>query len=164
MFDLINKFLQQSDLLIELGKDQIQIKSFSSDIVFQDSPYIAVETTGEGQTIKAIGSKAKLLSSNSVEVSNPFESIALERIDTYRGKRVMELFIFEMHKLTKFRLSPRIVVHPQELSGCMSQEFVKTLLQLVTEVGARDVVVYEGSRIDHLTESFKSVKNRCSAT
>ncbi len=159
VFDLINKFLQQSDLLIELGKDQIQIKSFSSDIVFQDSPYIAVETTGEGQTIKAIGSKAKLLSSNSVEVSNPFESIALERIDTYRGKRVMELF-----KLAKFRLSPRIVVHPQELSGCMSQEFVKTLLQLVTEVGARDVVVYEGSRIDHLTESFKSVKNRCSAT
>ena len=47
--------LYSNDLLVELSENKISIKVFSSNIKYEDEPYIAIETTRKGEIVKAIG-------------------------------------------------------------------------------------------------------------
>ncbi|ELA9326186.1 rod shape-determining protein MreB [Vibrio parahaemolyticus] len=164
MLGFIDRFFQQSDLLIELGKNNIKIKSFCSDVEFEDLPYIAIETTGTDKIVKAIGASAKNMSAHNIDVSNPFELIELGVFDFLKAERVLQHCIYQIHILKKFRLSPRIILHVEGSVDNLPEEFQKKLIQLVENSGAREVVVYQGRSIDIHVESFKSIKARCAAS
>ena len=72
MFTLIRS-LFSNDLLFELSENKLSIKAFSSNLSFEDEPYIAIENTKKGEVVKAIGTKAKSLSAPNVRVLNPFK-------------------------------------------------------------------------------------------
>ncbi len=163
MFGHINRLLQQSDLLIELEKENIKIKAFSSDIKFEDLPHIALETTNTDKLVKAIGARAKNMSAHNVDVSNPFELIELGEFDFLKAERVLQHFIYQIQMLKKFRLSPRIVLHVKGSVNNLPVKSKNKLIQLVENVGAREVVVYQGRSIDIQVESFKSIKARSTA-
>ncbi len=164
VFGYINGLIQQSDLLIELEKNNIKIRAFSSGFQFEDLPYIAIETTNTDKIIKAIGARAKSMSAHNIDVSNPFELIELGVFDSPKAERVLQHCIYQIHKLKKFRLSPRIILHVKGSVDNLSVEFKNKLIQLVENAGAREVVVYQGRSIDIHVESFKSIKVRCAAS
>lgn len=164
MFGYINRLFQQSDLLIELGKNNIKIKVFSSDVEFEDLPYIAIETTNTDKIVKAIGARAKSMSAHDIDVSNPFELIEQGVFDSLKAERVLQHCIYQMYILKKFRLSPRIILHVKGSVDNSPLEFKEKLIRLVENAGAREVVVYQGRSIDTRVESFKSIKVRCAAS
>lgn len=163
MFTLIRS-LFSNDLLFELSENKLSIKAFSSNLSFEDEPYIAIENTKKGEVVKAIGTKAKSLSAPNVRVLNPFKHNRSFVADFVCAEKILQHGMYTMHK-SKIKPSPRVIVHQLEKTeGGLTDIEERVLRELAMGAGAREVVIYLGAKIDINAEDFDAVKSRTMAT
>ena len=163
LFTFIRRFFS-NDLLVELSESKISIKVFSSDIKFEDVPYIAIEKTKKGEVVKAIGTEAKRQTSSHISVSNPFKHPRSFVADFFLAEKIIQHGVFEVHK-SRVRPAPRIIMHQLEkVEGGLTNIEERVLRELAVAAGAREVVIYLGNKINTGVDSFDSVKSRVSAT
>jgi rod shape-determining protein MreB len=142
----------------------VSIKAFSSDMLFEEEPYIAIENTKKGEIIKAIGKDAKSLSTSNIRVVNPFKHSRSFVADFMCAEKILQHGIYTMHN-SKIRPSPRVIVHQLEKTdGGLTDIEERVLRELAVGAGAREVVIYLGNKINTNVESFDKVKARVSAT
>ncbi len=152
------------DLLFELSENKLSIKAFSSDLSYEDEPYIAIESTKKGEVIKAIGKEAKSLSGSNIKVLNPFKHNRSFVADFMCAEKILQHGMYTLHK-SKIKPSPRVVVHQLEKTdGGLTDIEERVLRELALGAGAREVVIYLGSKINTNVEDFDKVKSRVSAT
>ncbi|WP_247663492.1 rod shape-determining protein [Shewanella sp. MMG014] len=156
--------LFSNDLLVELSENKISIKVFSSDIKFEEEPYIAVENTKKGEIVKAIGTEAKRENASNIKVSNPFKHPRSFVADFMLAEKILQHGIYQIHK-SRIRPAPRIIMHQLEkVEGGLTSIEDRVLRELAAGSGAREVIIYLGSKINTSVENFDSVKSRVSAT
>lgn len=156
--------LFSNDLLVELSTSKISIKVFSSDIKYEDAPYIAIEKTSKGQTVKAIGKLAKREISSNITISNPFNHPRSFVGDFFLAELIIMHGIFETHE-SWVKPAPRIIMHQTEkVEGGLTNIEHRVLRELAIGAGAREVVVYLGNKINTFTDDFDAIKCRVSAT
>jgi rod shape-determining protein MreB len=156
--------LFSNDLLFELSEKKVSIKAFSSDMLFEEEPYIAIENTKKGEIIKAIGKDAKSLSAPNIRVVNTLKHSRYFLADFICAEKILQHGIYTMHN-TKIRPSPRVIVHQLEKTdGGLTDIEEKVLRELAVGAGAREVVIYLGCKINTNVENFDTVKSRVSAT
>ncbi|MEZ9596606.1 rod shape-determining protein [Shewanella sp. 10N.261.52.F9] len=163
MFTFIRSILS-NDLLIELSENKVSIKAFTSDISFEDEPYIALENTKKGEIVKAIGKEAKSLASSNIRVLNPFKHSRSFVSDFMCAEKILQHAIYTM-STSKIRPSPRVIIHQLEKTdGGLTDIEERVLRELALGAGAREVVIYLGCKINTQVEKFDTVKARVSAT
>lgn len=156
--------LFSNDLLIELSENKILIKVFSSNIKYEEEPYIAIETTRKGEIVKAIGKIAKQETSSNIAITNPFQHPRSFIGDFFLAEKIIQHGVFEIHK-SRIRPAPRIIMHQLEKTeGGLTSIEDRVLRELAVGAGAREVVIYLGGKINTSVDSFDSVKSRVSAT
>jgi rod shape-determining protein MreB len=156
--------LFSNDLLVELSENKISIKVFSSNIKYEDEPYIAIETTRKGEIVKAIGKIAKRETSSKITITNPFQHPRSFIGDFFLAEKIIQHGVFEIHK-SRIRPAPRIIMHQLEKTeGGLTSIEDRVLRELAVGAGAREVVIYLGGKINTSIDSFDSVKSRVSAT
>ena len=163
MFTLLRS-LFSNDLLVELSENKISIKVFSSNIKYEDEPYIAIETTRKGEIVKAIGKIAKRETSSKITITNPFQHPRSFIGDFFLAEKIIQHGVFEIHK-SRIRPAPRIIMHQLEKTeGGLTSIEDRVLRELAVGAGAREVVIYLGGKINTSIDSFDSVKSGVSAT
>jgi rod shape-determining protein MreB len=163
LFTLLRS-LFSNDLLVELSENKISIKVFSSNIKYEDEPYIAIETTRKGEIVKAIGKIAKREISSKITITNPFQHPRSFIGDFFLAEKIIQHGVFEIHK-SRIRPAPRIIMHQLEKTeGGLTSIEDRVLRELAVGAGAREVVIYLGGKINTSIDSFDSVKSRVSAT
>jgi rod shape-determining protein MreB len=156
--------LFSNDLLFELSENKVSIKAFSSDMSFEDEPYIALENTKKGEIVKAIGKEAKSLTSPNIRVLNPFKHSRSFVADFMCAEKILQHAIYTMHN-SKIRPAPRVIIHQLEKTdGGLTDIEERVLRELALGAGAREVVIYLGCKINTNIEKFDTVKARVSAT
>jgi rod shape-determining protein MreB len=151
-------------LLVELSENKISIKVFSSNIKYEDEPYIAIETTRKGEIVKAIGKIAKRETSSKIRITNPFQHPRSFIGDFFLAEKIIQHGVFEIHK-SRIRPAPRIIMHQLEKTeGGLTSIEDRVLRELAVGAGAREVVIYLGGKINTSVDSFDSVKSRVAAT
>ena len=156
--------LFSNDLLVELSESKISIKVFSSDIKYEEEPYIAIEKTKKGEVVKAIGIAAKRQNSADISVTNPFKHPRSFVADFFLAEKIIQHGVFQIHK-SWLRPAPRIIMHQLEkVEGGLTSIEDRVLRELAVGAGAREVVIYLGSKINTGVDTFDSVKLRVSAT
>ncbi|ARD23013.1 rod shape-determining protein [Shewanella japonica] len=163
MFTFIRSLFSH-DLLFELSENKLSIKAFSSDLSYENEPYIAIENTKKGEVIKAIGKEAKSLSGSNIRVLNPFKHNRSFVADFMCAEKILQHGMYTLHK-SKIKPSPRVIVHQLEKTdGGLTDIEERVLRELALGAGAREVVIYLGSKINTNIEDFDKVKSRVSAT
>ncbi|MDR8523942.1 rod shape-determining protein [Shewanella fidelis] len=163
MFTFIRSLFSH-DLLFELSENKLSIKAFSSNMFFEEEPYIAIEKTKKGEVVKAIGTEAKTFSAPNVRVLNPFKHNRSFVADFMCAEKILQHGMYTIHK-SKIKPSPRVIVHQLEKTeGGLTDIEESVLRELAIGAGAREVVIYLGSKINTNVESFDTVKSRVSAT
>lgn len=156
--------LFSNDLLVELSQNKISIKVFSSDVKYEDEPYIAIEKTKKGDVVKAIGKIAKQETSSDTWVTNPFQHPRSFVGDFLLAEKIIQHGVCEIHK-SRVRPAPRMIMHQLEKTeGGLTNIEDRVLRELAVGAGAREVVIYLGGKINTRVDSFDSVKSRISAT
>jgi rod shape-determining protein MreB len=156
--------LFSNDLLFELSENKVSIKAFSSDMSFEDEPYIALENTKKGEIVKAIGKEAKSLTSPNIRVLNPFKHSRSFVADFMCAEKILQHAIYTMHN-SKIRPAPRVIIHQLEKTdGGLTDIEERVLRELALGAGAREVVIYLGCKINTNIEKFDTVKARLSVT
>lgn len=157
MFTFIRSLFSK-DLLIELSQNKISISVFSSDLKYEDEPFIAIEKTKKGEIVKAIGKMAKQETSSNIEVTNPFQHTRSFVADFLLAEKIIQHGVFAVHKC-KVRPAPRVIMHQLEKTeGGLTNIESRVLRELAVGAGAKEVVIYLGDRIDTNVDSFDSVK------
>ena len=161
MFKFI-RGLFSHDLLIELSESKVSIKAFSSDVAFEEEPYIAIEKNKKGEVVKVIGKEAKSLSGANIRVLNPFKHSRSFVADFICAEKIVQHGLYTLHK-SIIRPAPRVIMHQLEKTdGGLTDIEERVLRELAFGAGAREVVIYLGSRINTNIESFDTVKQRTS--
>ncbi|XQW85672.1 rod shape-determining protein [Thalassotalea piscium] len=156
--------LFSNDLLVELSEKKVSIKAFSSEISFEDEPYIALENTNKGEIVKAIGKDAKSLTSPNIRVLNPFKHNRSFVADFMCAEKILQHGIYTMHN-SKIKPAPRVIIHQLEKTdGGLTDIEERVLRELALGAGAREVVIYLGCKINTDVETFDTVKARVSVT
>ncbi|WP_246129180.1 rod shape-determining protein [Colwellia demingiae] len=164
MFTFIRS-LFSNDLLVELSENKVSIKAFTSDMSFEEEPYIAIENTKKGEVVKAIGKNAKSLSAPNIRVLNPFKHNRSFVADFMCAEKILQHGIYTMHNSPIIRPSPRVNIHQLEKTdGGLTDIEERVLRELAMGAGAREVVIYLGCKINTNVEGFDTVKARISAT
>lgn len=159
MFTFIRS-LFSNDLLIELSERTVAIKTFKSNIKYEDEPFIAIEKKDGKEIIKAIGKDAKYLSAPNTRVLNPFKHSRSFVADFMCAEKILQHGIYSIHK-SKIRPAPRVVIHQLEKTdGGLTDIEDRVLRELALGAGAREVLVYLGERINTGIESFDCIKRR----
>ncbi|ATC96598.1 rod shape-determining protein [Pseudoalteromonas tunicata] len=154
--------LFSNDLLVELSQNKISIQVFSSDIKYEDEPYIAIEKTKKGEVVKAIGKIAKQETSGNIAVTNPFQHTRSFVGDFLLAEKIIQHGVFEIHK-SRIRPAPRIIMHQLEKTeGGLTSIEDRILRELALGAGAREVVIYLGDKINPKVDSFDAIKFRVS--
>jgi rod shape-determining protein MreB len=152
--------LFSNDLLFELSENKFSIKAFSSDMSFEDEPYIALENTKKGEIVKAIGKEAKSLTSPNIRVLNPFKHSRSFVADFMCAEKILQHAIYTMHN-SKIRPAPRVIIHQLEKTdGGLTDIEERVLRELALGAGAREVVIYLGCKTNTNIEKFDTVKAR----
>jgi rod shape-determining protein MreB len=155
--------LFSNDLLFELSENKVSIKAFSSNMSFEDEPYIALESTKKGEIVKAIGKEAKSLSSPNIRVLNPFKHSRSFVADFMCAEKILQHGIYTMHN-SKIRPAPRVIIHQlDKTDGGLADIEERVLRELALGAGAREVIIYVGDKINSSVENFDTVKARVSA-
>jgi rod shape-determining protein MreB len=155
--------LFSNDLLFELSENKVSIKAFSSNMSFEDEPYIALESTKKGEIVKAIGKEAKSLSSPKIRVLNPFKHSRSFVADFMCAEKILQHGIYTMHN-SKIRPAPRVIIHQlDKTDGGLTDIEERVLRELALGAGAREVIIYVGDKINSSVENFDTVKARVSA-
>jgi rod shape-determining protein MreB len=155
--------LFSNDLLFELSENKVSIKAFSSNMSFEDEPYIALESTKKGEIVKAIGKEAKSLSSPNIRVLNPFKHSRSFVADFMCAEKILQHGIYTMHN-SKIRPAPRVIIHQlDKTDGGLTDIEERVLRELALGAGAREVIIYVGDKINSSVENFDTVKARVSA-
>jgi rod shape-determining protein MreB len=152
--------LFSNDLLFELSENKVSIKAFSSDMSFEDEPYIALENTKKSEIVKAIGKEAKSLTSPNIRVLNPFKHSRSFVADFMCVEKILQHAIYTMHN-SKIRPAPRVIIHQLEKTdGGLTDIEERVLRELALGAGAREVVIYLGCKTNTNIEKFDTVKAR----
>ncbi len=150
--------LFSDDLLIELAQENVSIKVFGDSLQFNDAPYIAIETGKKGDVVKAIGMEAKGMASSQVRIENPFKHPRVLVADFWLAEKVLQHGIL-MLKKSRIRPAPRVVMHQLEKTeGGLTMIEERVLRELALGIGAREVVIYSGHKINPLVDTYDGVR------
>jgi len=153
-----------SELLVEITQQELRIYSLTSDTKYIDEPLIAVEVEGDKETIKAMGRASKNCIGPGLKIINPFKhNRSMISSFTYAEKILQ--FAFKSIQTNTFRAAPRVIMHQLEKNeGGLTEVEERLLIELAMSAGAREVVVYQGNRINPKHETFESIKARANAS
>ena len=151
------------DLLVEITRQELRVLSFSGDAKFVDEPVNAIERAGDKVTVKAIGKASRNCIGPGVELINPFKhDRSMISSYTYAEKILRHAFKSTCQGL--FKASPRVIMHQLEKNeGGLTEIEQRVLTELASGAGAREVVVYQGDRINPGQETFETIKSRVNA-
>lgn len=148
------------DLLVEITQQELRVLSFSGGARYADEPMIAVEQVGDKLTVKAIGRASRNYTGPGVEITNPFKHDRSMVSSFTRAEKILR-FAFKSVARNAFQAAPRVIIHQLEKNqGGLSEIEERVLRELALAAGAREVVVYQGDRINPEYESFESIKSR----
>ncbi|MEY8215955.1 MAG: hypothetical protein RPR97_15900 [Colwellia sp.] len=82
------------------------------------------------------------MSSDSVEVSNPFICSETIAENFHKAEKIFQHAILQIHNIRKFGFAPRVVIHQQSVSN------EKNLRELALGAGAREVLIYQEKKWD----------------
>ena len=151
------------DLLVEITQDELRVFSFSGDAEYIDEPVVAIERAGNKTTVKAIGKASRNCPGPGVELIYPFKH-RRSMISSFNYAEQVLRFAFKSINTNLFRASPRVVMHQLERNeGGLTEVEERVLRELALGAGAREVVVYQGDRIDPGQETFDTIKSRINA-
>ena len=155
--------LFSSDLLIELSESKITIKAFSSNLKYEDEPYIAIEKTNKSEIVKDIGTTAKNLASATIKVTNPFKHSRSFIGDFLLAEKILQHGVYSIKK-SFIRPAPRVIIHQLEkVEGGLTHIETRVLRELAFGIGARETLIHIGDKINSDIESYNSVKARLKA-
>ncbi len=159
---LFGKFTD--DLLVEITQEELRIFSFSGRAKYIDEPLIAIERVDHKTTIKAIGRASKNCIGPGVELTNPFKH-SRSMISSYTLAEEILKFAFKSISTSALQAAPRVIMHQLEKNeGGLTEIEERVLRELALGAGAREVVVYQGDRINPGHETFENIKARANAT
>ena len=148
---------------MEITQDELRVFSFSGDAKYIDEPVIAVEHTGDKVAVKAIGRESKNCIGPGIELVNPFKHHR-SMISSYTyAEKILQFAFKSMHK-NIFRAAPRVIMHQLDNNeGGLTEIEERVLRELALGAGAREVVVYQGNRINPRHDTFESIRSRANA-
>ena len=152
------------DLLVELSENRITMQKFATGQFIEIEPWIALEGAKGKEKIKAIGREAKSLSGPTIQTTNPF-SHARSFIGNFMlAEKILQHGVFIIHG-SKLRAAPRVIMHQLEKTeGGLSDIEERVLRELAIGMGAREVLLHTGSKINVRTQSYDDFKAKSNAT
>ncbi len=154
-----------NDLLVEIRENQLRVSSFSGDELFDENPLIAIEKIQEKSMILEIGSKAASITGVNVEVVNPFSHPRLMISNFTYAEKVLLHAIRSLFAARFFAPSPRVIIHQLEKNeGGLTEVEERVLRELALGAGAREVVVYSGSKVNTKIETYDAIKAKSTET
>lgn len=158
---LIGQF--SGDLLVEITQAELRIFSFTSEARYVDEPLIAVEQAGDKSTVRAIGRASRNCVGPGIKVFNPFEHHR-SMISSYTYAEKVLQFAFKSMQANAFQAAPRVIIHQLEKNeGGLTDIEARVLRELAFGSGAREVVVYQGDRINPRQDTFEGIKSTVNA-
>ncbi|WP_299488585.1 rod shape-determining protein [Acaryochloris sp. IP29b_bin.137] len=152
------------DLLIELTKSEVSITSFSNGATVKDKPLIAVSGEKNKLTVEGVGAECQNMSKSGLQFINPFDhSRSFVANFTYAEKILRHL----IRKLLSNPLitSPRVIMHQLEKNeGGLTEIEERVLRELALGAGAREVIVFQGSKINTSVDTYQAIKQRVDVT
>lgn len=151
------------DLLVEITQNELRVFSFSGDAKFIDEPLIALESAGDTATVKAIGKASRNCIGPGVEITNPFKH-RRSMISSFTQAEKILRFAFKSISRSAFEAAPRVIMHQLEKNeGGLTEIEERVLRELALAAGAREVVVYQGDRVNPKADTFENIKSRANA-
>ena len=151
------------DLLVEITEQELRVISFSGDAKYADEPLIAVEQSGDKEIVRAIGGASRNCSGPGIRITNPFKHHR-SMISSFDDAEKILRFAFKSMHGSIFQAAPRVVMHQLEKNeGGLTEVEERVLKELAMGAGAREVIVYQGGRINPAHETFESIKSRVHA-
>lgn len=149
---------------MELSEQKLVIRGFKDGILYEDEPIIAIEETNKGEVVKAIGANAKSMASINITISNPFKHSRSFIGDFYLAEKILQHGVYTIHK-SFIRPAPRVIMHQLEkVEGGLTNIEERVLRELACGAGAREVLIYTGSKINTKVDTYESIKARVLVT
>jgi len=163
IFEFI-KSLFSHDLLVELSENKITMHEFSTGQFIEIEPWIALEGAKGKEKIKAIGREAKSLSGPSIQVMNPFSHTRSFIGNFLLAEKILQHGAFMING-SKIRVAPRVIMHQLEKTeGGFSDIEERVLRELANGMGAREVTIHIGTKINVRAQSYDDIKAKGKAT
>lgn len=157
MFKLI-KSLFFYDLLVELSENRIVLHKFSTGQFVEIEPWIALDKAKGKEKIIAIGREAKHLSDTTKLVVNPFSHPRSFIGSFMLAEKILQHGVFMIHG-SVFGAKPRIIMHQLEkIEGGLTDIEERVLRELASGMGAKQVLIHTGSKINVRAQSYEDVK------
>ena len=152
------------DLLVELSENKITMQKFSTGQFIEIEPWIALEGAKGKEKIKAIGRQAKSLSGPTIQTTNPFSHTRSFIGNFTLAEKILQHGIFTLNS-SKLRAAPRVIMHQLEKTdGGLSDIEERVLRELASGMGAREVLIHTGSKINVRAQSYDDIKAKIKAT
>ncbi|WP_045861460.1 rod shape-determining protein [Teredinibacter purpureus] len=154
IFNSIKKIFSGT-VYVQLSESNIRIYNIESDLIYDQSPYIAIDKSNpKKEIVHAIGNEAEhLKGSLKYEVTNPFSHPRLLVSCFIKAEKVLLHGIREVHKNKFFAPSPIVVIHPiEKLEGGITDIECRVYRELALGAGAREVHLHVGTMLN--TKNF----------
>ena len=150
---------------LRIGADRVRMRDIGSGHALDEAAVVAIETTRGSRRVVAVGAEALALQGRSgVELYWPFAHPRVPIGDFTVGEMLLSGLVRRFVKGIPGWLRPavRVVVHPvRTMEGGLTQIELRAFEELVTNAGARRVVVHEGGELaDHeVGAAFRKLGN-----
>lgn len=143
-------------LYIEVSASLLQVHNYNTGKSVQIEPWIALKKNH----LIALSSEARLMLDKEVTRINPFEHTRVYMSD-WEVAEVLFRHVIERVKGRFTLINPLVVIHPkQRFNDALTSIEKKAFIEVGLSAGAREVVVYEGERIDSEQIDFKALKQQ----
>lgn len=152
--------LFSDDLVVELSESRITFRKIGTSEFIEIEPWIALQTVKGKVSIKSIGAEARSLTSDTIQVTNPFSHSRCLVANFGLAEKILQHGLFTFHN-SKLRAAPRVVMHQLEkLEGGLTDIEERVLRELALGMGARDVLIHSGDRLSVRTLTFSDLKRQ----
>jgi rod shape-determining protein MreB and related proteins len=146
-------------LYVQIWKNRIRITDADGRKSIEDTPLIAVQTGPKGETVAAVGTRARGLRSPAVREINPFDHPRVALHDFAAAEKLLRVLFERVRTGGPSLVARRAVMHPMErFEGGLADIEKQALKELALSAGAREAVVYEGKELSAGTIDFESLK------
>lgn len=148
---------------MEITQQELRVFSFTDAASYIDEPLIAIEVAGKKESIRAVGGASRNCTGPGVKLFNPFRH-RRSMVSNFTYAQEILRFAFKSVHGKVFQAAPRVIMHQLEKNeGGLTDIEARVLSELAQGAGAREVVVYQGDRINPRHETFESIKSRTDA-
>jgi rod shape-determining protein MreB len=146
-------------LYVQIWKKRIRITDDGSRKSIEETPLIAIESGPKGETVAAVGTRARGLRGTTVREINPFDHPRTVLHDFTAAEKLLRV-LFERVRTGRLSLvAPRVVMHPMEtFEDGLTDIEKRALTEVALSAGAREAVVYDGREFPAGAIDFESLK------